>query len=517
MQNKSVIFTLSSVACAMILVAGGYFAGRYVASAQPSVPQVAGTASLPSAGQKVLYWHDPMVPQQHFDKPGKSPFMDMPLVPVYAQDNQRPGLAIDPAMQQSLGIRFATVRQTEVKTRMEVIGTTQFDESLAEVIQTRATGYITQLYANAPQQRVHRGDPIASLFVPEWLPAQEEYLALKRGGLGTAILNDSKAKMRALSIPAELITALDKTGKVQNNLLISAPHDGVVSELNVRDGAMVAPGQTLAKINGLGKLWLVIDIPEALATQVQVGMQVVATPANQPNRTVHGEIQQILPQINGSSRTLQARLIIDNANDEWVPGMLMRVQLTKTAGKLGLLVPSEAIISTGKRTVVIVRNHDGRLQPANVTLGGEVGEETEIVSGLQAGEEVVASGQFLIDSEASLKSVMPRIDGAEAAVNNSPTQGSVSAVGQHPGVDNTTLIKTYQSIGVIEQVTPDSITLSHEAVPALQWPAMTMMYKKPASAEFEAFKQGDKVNFSFIADGDGWQLTRMTTAGGAKP
>jgi len=517
MQNKSWGFKLSLVASAIILVAGGYVAGLHFAS----TPQRATPTLTPTAdnGKKVLYWHDPMVPQQHFDKPGKSPFMNMALVPVYADSDQQPGLRVDPAMQQDLGIRFATVRQTEVHNQLSVIGTTQFDESLAEVIQTRASGYITHLYANAPQQRVKRGEPIATLFVPEWLAAQEEYLALKRSHLDTAILSDAKAKMRALSIPPAFITTLDKTGKVQNNLLITAPRDGVVSELDVRDGAMVAPGQTLAKINGLGKLWLVVDIPETLADQVQVGMQVVASPSNQPNRVIHGEIQQILPQINGSSRTLQARLVIDNANDEWVPGMLMRVQLSASSGTPGLLVPTEAIIATGKRTVVIVRNQDGRLQPANVQLGREIGDDTEVLSGLQAGEQVVASGQFLIDSEANLKSVLPRIDGAEAMVSGATPDKTAAPV--NTSAASPAAVTQYQATGVIEQVTAEDITLSHQPVPALQWPAMTMAYKKPAAAstaaEVARFKTGDKVNFSFQQDGDGWQLIGMTAANGGQP
>ncbi|MFZ4832196.1 efflux RND transporter periplasmic adaptor subunit [Rouxiella sp. Mn2063] len=526
MQNKSWGFKLSMVASAIILTVGGYLAGQHAAPASQNAAPT--QISAANAGKKVLYWHDPMVPQQHFDKPGKSPFMNMALVPVYADSDQQPGLKVDPAMQQDLGIRFATVRQTEVHSQLSVIGTTQFDESLAEVIQTRATGYITHLYANAPQQRLKRGEPVASLFVPEWLPAQEEYLALKHSHLDATMLNDAKAKMRALSIPEAFISTLDKTGKVQNNLLITAPRDGVVSELDVRDGAMVAPGQTLAKINGLGKLWLVVDIPETLADQVQVGMQVTASPSNQPNRTIHGEIQQILPQINGSSRTLQARLVIDNANDEWVPGMLMRVQLSSSVGKPGLLVPSEAIIATGKRTVVIVRNQDGRLQPANVVVGREIGDDTEVLSGLQTGEQVVASGQFLIDSEANLKSVLPRIDGAEAMASHATTGSDASTANAMPMAANQTTapansaaLTQYQSTGVIEQVTPEDITLSHQPVPALQWPAMTMAYKKPAAANSAAnvakFKAGDKVNFSFQQDGDGWQLTGMTAANGGQP
>ncbi len=148
-------------------------------------------AAVPSAGgapapRKVLYWHDPMVPNQHFNKPGKSPFMDMQLQPVYADGDDgapgaQPGIRIDAGLQQDLGIRYAKVQRRETRDGIDAIGTTQFDESRAEVVQSRVTGYIDRLYANAPQQRIAKGAPVASLFVPDWLAPQEEYLALRRG------------------------------------------------------------------------------------------------------------------------------------------------------------------------------------------------------------------------------------------------------------------------------------------------------------------------------------------------
>jgi Cu(I)/Ag(I) efflux system membrane fusion protein len=367
----------------------------------------------PKTGRKVLYWHDPMVPGQHFDKPGKSPFMDMQLQPVFASEQEQgDGVRIDASLQQNLGIRYATVRRRDVAASFDAVGATQFDESSSEVVQSRVTGYIDHLYANAPMQRVAAGAPIASLFVPDWLAPQEEYLALKRGrmDLEEGMLEAARARMRALSIPEELIASLDRTGKVHTHVTLFARQAGVVTELNVRNGAMVSPGQTLAKISGLSTLWLIVEIPESLALQVRPGMKVEASIAGDTSHVINGQLREILPGIDTSSRTLRARLEIDNANLALTPGMLVRVRVSGAKAVSRLLVPSEAVITTGKRSIVIVRQADGRLQPAEITPGNDSGDDTEVKQGLDEGQQVVASGQFLIDSEASLKSVLPRLE-----------------------------------------------------------------------------------------------------------
>src|ERR1700710_2436251 len=283
MMNKK-LMTLAVIA-AVALLASGYVAGTWHANTT-----TAPSGNAKTAASKVLYWHDPMMPNQHFDKPGKSPFMDMQLVPVFAGEGASSAVKIDPGLQQNLGIRYATARRVDVATSFEVVGTTQFDESLADVVQSRVTGYIDRLYANAPMQRVSKGAPIASLFVPDWLAPQEEYLALKRGGMDDGMLAGSRARMRAMSIPDGVIASLDRTGQAQMHITLSAPETGVLTELNVRDGAMVSPGQTLAKVSGLVRLWLVVEVPEALALQVQPGMSVDAVFAGDPAQHFQGRI-----------------------------------------------------------------------------------------------------------------------------------------------------------------------------------------------------------------------------------
>ncbi|OAJ54907.1 efflux transporter periplasmic adaptor subunit [Paraburkholderia ginsengiterrae] len=517
MQKKLLARAALMVFAAAALLAVGYVAGTHrpaAGEASAAVTTTPGDKVDPKTGRKVLYWHDPMVPAQHFDKPGKSPFMDMQLEPVYADEGgSSTGIKIDSGLQQNLGIRYATVRRQETSDGFDAVGTTQFDESQSDVVQTRVTGYIDRLYASAPMQRIAKGAPIASLFVPDWLAPQEEYLALRRGGMDSSMLEASRARMRALSIPEGIIAALDSTGKAQTHIVLSSPETGVISELNVRDGAMVTPGQTLAKVAGLSKLWLIVEIPEALALSVRPGMSVDATFAGDPAQHFKGQLREILPGISTTSRTLQARLELDNSTFRLTPGMLMRVRVAGKKAESRLLVPSEAVITTGKRSVVILKNGDGRLQPATVTVGNDIGNDTEVLGGLNDGDTVVASGQFLIDSEASLKSVLPRLASGSAP---SVTGTTSATTGGSAPTSAPAATQTYETIGKVENVTPKDITFSHQPVPALGWPAMTMTFNKPASDAFADVKPGQTMHFVFRQSDDGYQLTKVEAAGGAK-
>lgn len=511
MKKQSLARAALTVCAGAALLGAGYVAGmRHAASgAEAAAATTAPGAADAKTGRKVLYWHDPMVPNQHFDKPGKSPFMDMQLQPVYANEGGgAPGIRIDPGLQQNLGIRYASVRRQQTAAGFDAVGTTQFDESRADVVQSRVTGYIDRLYARAPMQRIAKGAPVASLFVPDWLAPQEEYLALKRGGMDGSLLDASRARMRALSIPDGMIANLDHTGRAQTHVVLTAPETGVVSELNVRDGAMVAPGQTLAKIAGLSTLWLIVEVPEALALNVQPGMPVDATFAGDPARHFTGRIREVLPGISTESRTLQARVEIDNATLKLTPGMLMRVRVAAKETVARLLVPSEAVIATGKRTIVIVKNGDGRLQPVSVTTGNDVGGDTEVLGGLNEGDTVVASGQFLIDSEASLKSVLPRLERAAGA----------SAPGTAAAASSSTAAAApvYETTGKVEKVTADDITFSHQPVPALGWGAMTMAFGKPSAQAFPDVKPGETVRFAFTQTDDGYRLTKVEPQGGER-
>jgi len=505
MKSKSTLWVMMLILAGLALAFGGYFAGMRHSGSEAAAPNADPGKIDPKTGRKVLYWHDPMVPGQKFDKPGKSPFMDMQLVPVYADEAAaEDGVMISPTLQQNLGIRYATVRREEVRDSFELVGTTQFDESDAEVIQSRVTGYIDHLYARAPMQRIKRGAPVASLFVPDWIAPQEEYLALKRAG-NNELAAAARQRMRALSIPEGLISQAERSGQAQKHLTLTSPVTGIVTELAVRDGAMVSPGQTIAKVAGLNKVWLVAEVPEPLANSARPGMGVEATFSGNSDRKYTGHIREIIPGVSAATRTVQARLELDNRDGSLTPGMLMRVRLDARKAVSRLVVPTEAVITTGKRSVVLVAGDNNSIQPIIVTTGHDITDGTEILSGLSEGQKVVASGQFLIDSEASLKSVFPKF------AKTSKEQGKPAAQSTHSST-----APLYHGVGKVEKVSPESITFSHHPIPELKWPAMTMDFAKPRPDAFPGIKAGQDAGFSFRESKDGYMLESVTPASGGE-
>lgn len=500
---KAIALALAGAALAF----GGYWVGaqKNIGNTSPSAAPAASTIAAgdkidPKTGRKVLYWHDPMVPGHKFDKPGRSPFMDMDLVPVYADEGSAGGgVMVNPTLQQNLGIRFATVRREETRDSFEVVGTTQFEESGAEVVQSRVNGYIDRLYARAPMQRIKRGEPIALLFVPDWIAPQEEYLALKRSG-NHDLVADARQRMRALSIPDGLIAQVDRTGQVQKHFTLASPVTGVITELAVRDGAMVSPGMTVAKVAGLNKIWLIAEVPELLTNSARPGMTVEAIFAGDQKRKYTGHVREVLPGVNTSTRTVQARLELDNRDGSLTPGMLMRVRLGAEKPVSRLLVPTEAVITSGKRSVVLVAGENNSMQPVVVTTGRDIGGDTEILSGLSEGQKVVASGQFLIDSEANLKSVLPKFSGE---------QGKASA--QPPASAG----PVYRGVGKVEKVAPEALTISHKPIPELKWGVMTMDFNKPHPDSFASIKAGQDIEFSFNQSNDEYVLVDVKPISGS--
>ncbi|MBB3222078.1 efflux RND transporter periplasmic adaptor subunit [Pseudoduganella umbonata] len=498
-MNRKILIPLVLLLAGAALAGGGYWAGM-----RHGTGPAASDKDIPpptSTERKVLYWHDPMVPGTRFDKPGKSPFMDMQLVPVYADEaGAGSGVIISPGLQQNLGIRFATVRRIALPDTLELVGTTQFDERRAEVVQTRVTGYIERLHTRAPLQRVRRGDAVATLFVPDWIAPQEEYLTLRRSG-DESLTRAARDRMRALSIPDALVANAERSGKPQSRFVLTAPATGVLSELAVREGSMVAPGVTVAKISGTDKLWLLAEVPEALLGSIKTGMKVTVSPQSDPARQYTGRLSEILPGVIEATRTVQARLELDNHDGTLVPGQLMRIQLATADSPRRLVVPAEAVISSGKRSVVLVAAGDRSIEPVVVTTGRVYGDDIEISSGLAEGQKVVASGQFLIDSEANLKSILPKLGTAPAAAEPAPEKKAGPA--------------SLQGTGVVEQVSADALTLSHQPILALKWPAMTMDFTKPAPGDFPGIKAGQRVDFTFHQTEDGYVLDTVTPAAGA--
>lgn len=383
------------VAALALGVAAGWWTGQ---------PRDTGMApSMMANAPKALYWYDPMFPQQKFDKPGKSPFMDMQLVAQYADDKaDAQTLRVDPGQTENLGVRLATVSRGMLATRVVASGVLGFNERDVAVIQARTPGFVERVYNLAPGDVLKPDAALADVLVPEWAAAQEEFLALKRVG-DSALLAAARQRLRLTGMPSALIAQVERSGKVQPVLTVTSPVGGVLQTLNVRQGMTLALGETLAQVNGLGSVWLTVAVPEAQAAAVAPGQTVEARLPAFAGEVFKGTVSTILPQTNADSRTLQVRVELANPGARLRPGLTAQVSLEQGIDQHVLWVPSEAVIRTGHQALVMLAEEGGHYRPVEVRTGPENDGQTAILQGLQEGQQVVSSGQFLLDSEASLK------------------------------------------------------------------------------------------------------------------
>jgi membrane fusion protein, copper/silver efflux system len=299
---------------------------------------------------------------------------------------------------------------------------------------------------------------------------------------------------------AAVIEELERTGQPAMLQTITAPAGGVITELSVRNGMSIAPGMTLARINGLDTVWLEAALPEAQAALMQPGQPVQARFPALPGEVVDGRIAAVLPEGSRETRTLRVRIELPNRARRLKAGMFAQVTV-RGAERPALVVPAEAVIRTGKRNLVYLSEQPGRFRPVEVQLGEQVGEQVVVLGGLNEGQKVVASGQFLIDSEASLQGVMARA--AASAPVSETVSGTVSEM-------------VYRTRGVVVEIEADGLTLDHEPVPALKWPAMTMPFKLADDKLATGLKKSQAVDFSFVKRGDDYVITGLSPAKGAQ-
>jgi len=457
----------------------------------------------PVTGRKVLYYHDPMVPGNKFDKPAKSPFMDMMLVPVYAGgDTDQGQVTVSPRTQQNLGVRTALVTEGVLSPQLAAVGSIAFNERDQAVVQARATGYVERLRVRATLDRVSKGQVLAELYVPDWVAAQEEFLAVRRlqGPDLAPLVEGARVRMKLAGMSEEQIRRVESSGTPDPRIAVTAPVAGLVTELAVREGMTVMPGTTLFRINGFSTVWANAEVPESQAALIRPGVKVRAQTPAVPGVSFEGRVQALVPDVNATTRTLKARVELANARGQLVPGMFVSMQFMDTRSSRSILIPTEAVIQTGRRTVVMVAEENGRFRPVDVQAGIESGGQTEIRSGLQPGQRVVVSSQFLIDSEASLR-------GVEARLNEVPGPAAAAAAQRHEGEAK------------IEAISGDAMTLSHGPIPSLKWGPMTMEFKPPPpSGVPRNLEAGDRITFEFYMDKEGLpQLTRISPVAGQPP
>lgn len=462
--------------------AGGY----WFAHAEPGMANTQEASAQDE--REVLYWYDPMYPQQKFDQSGKSPFMDMQLVPRYAGEaGDSAAVSIDPSVVQNLGMRLATVTRENSVNELEVVGSLTFNSRDVAVVQARSGGFVERVYRRAPEDLLAAGAPLADLLVPEWTAAQEEFLALREIG-DKSLLDAARQRLHLAGMPAQLIARIERSGKIQPLWTVTSPIAGVLQELNVREGMTLAAGQPLATVNGLSSVWLDVAVPEAEAGGVQLGQPVEAYLPAFPGEVLAGKVSAFLPQANLDSRTLRVRVELDNPAGRLRPGMTAKVQLSRPSEQSALYVPNEAVIRTGRRALVMLAEGEGRYRPVEVRLGQESTEKAEIVEGLEEGQQVVASGQFLLDSEASLRGIL-------AQTLDSPESNPMQAL--------------HEAQGKVVEIDNGTVTLAHGPFKTLGMPGMTMSFPVADPALLQAIQAGDSVRFGVRETDDGLRIEQL--------
>ena len=403
--------------------------------ARPMLERPAAAADTGRPGERaILYWYDPMLPGERYPGPGRSS-MNMELIPKYADEaGGATGVRIDPSLAQNLGMRLATVRRASLEGDLNASAVIDYNQRDVAIVQARAVGFVHRVYSRAPGDVIAAGAPLVDLLIPEWAGAQGEYLAVRRTG-DAALIEAARRRLLLLGMSEALIAQVERTGRSRTTVTIASPSAGAIRTLGVRAGMSVTPGMTLAEISGLSTVWLNAAIPELQAGRLRVGQAVEVALAAFPGERFSGRLTALLPEVSGDSRTLTARIEMANRAGRLRPGMYGQITFGGGGGAV-LAVPSEAVIRTGERTLVMLARPEGRYQPAEVRTGRESGGMTEIVAGLAEGERLVASGQFLIDSEANLSGMAARpisVERPTVPPASSATPSAPAAANGHAG------------------------------------------------------------------------------------
>ncbi len=355
----------------------------------------------------------PMHPQIVRDDPGSCPICGMDLVArmIDPSAGRRPTVEISNAIINSMGVRTAPARNTTLWRYIETVGRVEYDETRLAHIHPRAEGWLEELEVHAEGERVERGQVVGRLYSPEILSAQVDFLiALEQPGAGAARAEKARNRLRLLGVPEGTISAIERRRESFNTVPLLAPEEGVVTRLGVRHGMFVKPDMEIMEIADLSRVWVLVDVYEHQIDWLRLGLAAEIRVPAYPGRVWEGEIEYIYPELDPKSRTLRVRLAFDNPEGLLKSRMFADVVIYGGPSHDALAVPAEAVIQTGRRSSVVLALGDGRFRPVDVVTGMAAGGMVEILSGIEAGDEVVVSGQFLIDSEASLQASFLRME-----------------------------------------------------------------------------------------------------------
>ena len=415
-----------------LLLAGGtaYFMGylgppentQGVKKGPQSGEHPQGTQEISSSDEKkekILYWRAPMNPTEIYDKPGKSA-MGMDLMPVYEDEmTGQEAVKIDPVIQQNMGIRLRKVKKGPLIHTVRTYGHITPDETLTAQVNLKTSGWIEKLFVDFTGKYVKKGEPLFEIYSPDLVAAQEEYLVAHRGlkrmpgGTGKGLIVSSRRRLLYFDVPESEIEAIEKSGKVKKTLMIRSPLSGFVIERKAEEGSYIKAGTKVFQIADLSRVWVDAHIYEYELSWIAKGQRAEMTLPYIPGRIFKGTVAYVYPYLQPKTRDLIIRLVFQNPEMELKPEMYADIRIKTVLKGEGLMVPSEAVIRTGQRNVVFVSMGQGKFVPRDVILGPSLDhEQVQVLAGLAAGESVVTSGQFLLDSESNLKEAVQKMLGA---------------------------------------------------------------------------------------------------------
>ena len=448
-----------------------------------------GTDSEPASGgasqREPLYWVAPMDSAYRREAPGKSP-MGMDLVPVYAEDESTAGtVRISPEVVNNLGVRVAPVQNRPLRSEIRTVGYVHYDEDRLIHIHPRVEGWIERLFIKAAGDPVARNQALYALYSPQLVNAQEEFLlALNRNS--DRLVQAAEERLRSLQLPDDLIDNLRRDRTIRQTITFRSPQDGVVDNLNIREGFYVSPATTLMSIGSLEQVWVEAEVFERQVALVSVGLPVTMTLDYLPGREWQGRVDYVYPSLDEKTRTLRVRLRFSNDDGALLPNMFAQVVIRNDAEQNTMVVPREAVIRTGDQDRVVLALGDGRFRSTRVKLGRLDADYIEILAGLSPEDRVVTSAQFLLDSESSKNADLLRMQ-----VRNAASQQSADVSGLVNSVDRGARLAN----------------ISRDAIEKWNRPPLTMNFEVDPAVDISLFPVGERAHFSFVIDGGRFVIT----------
>jgi RND family efflux transporter MFP subunit len=380
----------------------------------------------PKTGKKIKYWTSPMDPTYISNEPGKSP-MGMDLVPVYEEEGEdkEPAstIRIDPVTMQNMGVRFGRVQRKALIKNIRTLGNITFDETKIFTVNTKFNGWIEKLYVNFVGEDVKKGQRLFDIYSPELVTAQEEYLlAIEQYQSlsntkydrirenAARLLKASRTRLRYWDLTDKQIDEIGKMGNIRKTITVYSPAAGVVIKKQAFEGHYVKAGEHQFEIADLSSIWVDVDVYEYELPWVRKGMAAEMDLSYIPGKRFKGKVLFIYPYLDPKTRTAKLRLAFPNPGYQLKPGMYANIDLKSVVAKDSLVIPQEAVIDSGVRKIVFVALGEGKFQPRDVNIGLEGNEnEFQVLEGLNEGEEIVLSAQFMLDSESRLREAIQKM------------------------------------------------------------------------------------------------------------